>query len=381
MKKLAIITTHPIQYYAPVFKLMAQHVDLCVFYTWGEQSMVKNDPGFGKTITWDINLLDGYKYVWLKNTSADPGSHHFKGIINPNITKQIEAWHADAVLVFGWAYHSHLKALRFFKKKIPVYFRGDSTLLDEKPGIKGALKWLLLNWVYKHINVAFYTGLSNKAYFKKYGVKEKQLVFAPHAVDNQRFAISRISEVNMLRESLKIKPNEILILFAGKFEAKKDPLLLLNAFLQLNTPNCHLLFVGNGNMEIELKNAAATSNNIHFMEFQNQLYMPVVYQACTLFCLPSCGPGESWGLAVNEAMACGKAILVSDKVGCAADLVQPGHNGYVFKNGDLKDLISYLTTFTQSKETLDTFGENAARMIQQWNFTSIVKAIENELNG
>ncbi len=187
--RLAIITTHPIQYYAPVFKLLHDRgkIDSKVFYTWGEKAINNYDPGFDTTISWDLPLLSGYPYEWVKNTSSDPGSHHFKGIITPDLIANIEAWQPDAVLIYGWAYHSHLKILRHFKNRLPVYFRGDSTLLDQPGRLKKYLKELFLKWIYTHVDFAIYTGTNSKAYFKKYGLKEKQLIFAPHAIDNQRF--------------------------------------------------------------------------------------------------------------------------------------------------------------------------------------------------
>src|SRR4051794_19160054 len=118
-KRLAIITTHPIQYYAPIFKLLQQrkNIEITVFYTWGESAANKYDPDFNKIVEWDIPLLEGYPYQWVKNTSADAGSHHFKGIVNPDLIEKVSKWQPDAVLIFGWAYHSHLKALRYFKGK------------------------------------------------------------------------------------------------------------------------------------------------------------------------------------------------------------------------------------------------------------------------
>ncbi|MEB0260630.1 MULTISPECIES: glycosyltransferase family 4 protein [unclassified Mucilaginibacter] len=377
--RLAIITTHPIQYYAPVFKLLSQrgNINIQVFYTWGQQSLDKHDPGFGKQIKWDVPLLEGYPYHWVPNTAKQPGSHHYKGIVNPGLITLIENYNPDALLVFGWAYQSHLKAIRHFKNRIPVLFRGDSTLLDETGGIRSLIKSVLLKWVYKHVNHAFYVGTNNKAYFKKFGLKETQLSFAPHATDNIRFAADRSLEAKHLRQNLGIGTNDLLILFAGKFENKKAPLLLLKAFLLLNKPNVHLLFTGNGILEGPLK--AAQNKNVHFMDFQNQTYMPVVYQACNLFCLPSNGPGETWGLAVNEAMACNKAILVSDKVGCAIDLVKPGYNGAIFKSGDEKSLLKNLTELTGSANGLTELGKHSGIIIKNWDFTQIAIAIENKL--
>jgi len=379
--RLAIVTTHPIQYYAPVFKLLAQKIDVIVFYTWGEASISKHDPGFGQTIKWDIDLLDGYSYTWVNNTSTNPGSHHFNGIVNPDLIDQLKSWQPDTLLVYGWAYKSHLSVMRYFKNKIPVLFRGDSTLLDEKPGFKNIIRYGYLKWVYKHIDYALYTGSNNKAYFKKYGLKENQLIFAPHAVDNDRFAVQRTNEALNLRRGFNISGDDLLLLFSGKFENKKDPALLLQAFVNLGIPTVHLLFVGNGVLEALLKQKAAHYPGIHFMDFQNQSNMPVIYQACDIFCLPSKGPGETWGLSVNEAMACGKAILVSDKAGCAIDLVKPGINGYIHSAASFTDLYKKLVLMVnEGKEGLSIMGENSKEIIRSWGVEAQATHIINYKN-
>ena len=147
-------------------------IEIKIFYTRGEMEPGKqHDPGFGKSIEWDLPLLDGYPYEWVKNTAFDPGSHHYSGIKNPKLIKQVSEWQPDALLVFGWAYTSHLKVMRFFKGRLPVYFRGDSTLLDEKGIFRPLIKRWFLTWVYKHADRVFYTGIENKKYFRKYGLK------------------------------------------------------------------------------------------------------------------------------------------------------------------------------------------------------------------
>ena len=400
MVKLAIVSSHPIQYYAPIFKLLAEQQDLiiCVFYTWGKQSVSKYDPGFGREISWDIPLLDGYDFVFEKNTAKKPGSDHFRGIQNPTIINDIKKFNADAILIYGWAYVAHLKVLRFFKGKIPIIFRGDSNLLDTSSGIKQILKSMVLKFVYNYVDYALFVGQANKAYFKKYGLKEEQLIFGPHAIDNERFSIPRLKEAVDLKNKLGMAENDILILFAGKFEDKKSPLLLKEAFIQLNDSRTHLLFVGNGVLEEELKGGKVEDgklengkmegpvsplnnvmNRIHFMDFQNQSYMPVIYQACDLFVLPSKGPGETWGLAVNEAMACGKAVLVSDRVGCHLDLVKNGVNGYCFKYENLADLTFKLQKLVANKANLKILGLNSREIIKDYSFGVIVSEIKNLL--
>ncbi|MGE6220843.1 glycosyltransferase family 4 protein [Nubsella zeaxanthinifaciens] len=397
MKKLAIIITHPIQYYVPIFRLLSKNCILKVFYTWGPAGIkAKHDPGFGKIIEWDMPLLEGYNYELLENIAKEPGSHHGKGIINPDIIPRLNEFAPDTILVYGYSYHSHFKVMRHFKGKIPIWFRGDSTLLDENSGLKALLKQIYLRWVYSYADKAFYVGTQNHAYFKQYGLKEHQLIFAPHAIDNERFSEDRTQESFALRERLGIANNDTLILFAGKLEPKKNPALLLEAFISLNKEqktdemiqNLHLLFIGNGVLEKDLKLHAdqfnqhfpSTQRSIHFIDFQNQTQMPLAYQACDIFCLPSQGPGETWGLAVNEAMAAGKAIIVSDKVGCAKDLVKANSNGYIFKSGDKQDLVEKILLMIASKEKMITMGQNSSKLIQDWSFKKIADTLSEQLS-
>lgn len=378
-RSLAIIVTHPIQYYVPVFQLLAKQIQLRVFYTLGDSSLKKYDIGFKQKIEWDIPLLEGYDYEFLENIAQDKGSHHFKGINNPNGIERIKLFNPDAILIYGWSYSSHLKIIRHFKNKVPVYFRGDSTLLNQKNNFKSLLKKIFLNWVYKHVDFVFYVGTANKNYFRKYGLKDNQLIFAPHAVDNKRFGEIRKEAALAIRTNFSVKDDDILILFAGKFDVVKNPLLLLNAFANLAKKDVHLLFVGNGVLEEKLKAQVSLleGKNVHFMNFQNQTQIPIIYQACDLFCLPS--KSETWGLAVNEAMACGKAILVSDKVGCAQDLVN-FENGAIFESENLIDLTQKLIALTNDKTTLEKMGEKSLEYIQKWSFEQQVKAIKSYAN-
>lgn len=400
--RIAIITTHPIQYYAPLFKALAvqEGLELKVFYTWGESVLAdKFDPDFGRSIQWDIPLLDGYDYHFTKNIAKQPGSANFNGIITPDLINEVTAFKADAILIYGYAYQGHLKLIRHFKGKTPIWFRGDSTLLDERKGLKSILKKIYLFWVYSHIDKTLYVGTNNKAYFLNYGIKAHQLQFVPHAIENERFAADRKEEAKALRKSLGLTEKDLLILYAGKLEEKKNPQLLLSAFKGLAKEHVHLLFVGNGVLEkglkaqgLKLKADASTplsmtstpclpdgqalsmTKRIHFMDFQNQSQMPVVYQACDLFCLPSKGPGETWGLAVNEAMAAGKAVLVSDKVGCAIDLVKDGENGFMFKSENLEDLQKHLNQLSD-KAILEKMGQQSKFLIEKWTLQKQVDQI------
>lgn len=383
MKKLAIVTTHPIQYYAPLFRLLSrrERIQIKVFYTWkpeGEQF----EPDFGRSIRWDIPLLDGYEYEFVENTSRKPGSNSFSGITNPTLVPAIKSYNPDALLVFGWAYRSHLHAMRYFKGRIPVYFRGDSTLLDARRGVKEVVRRAVLKWVYRYVDKAFYVGEENKRYFQYCGLKEDQLIFAPHAIDNDRFMEDREEYKRVaadLRRDCSIDEQELVVLFVGKFIPKKNPVLLARAFSLLSPEirrSSALVFVGDGALASEL--TRTKDEKVHIKPFQNQSDMPGIYRAADLFCLPSQGPGETWGLAVNEAMACGVPVLVSSRTGCARDLVTD-NTGWLFESGDVNALAARLSQALGSRDVLAQRGKNAREHVARYSFDRICEAMENEL--
>jgi glycosyltransferase involved in cell wall biosynthesis len=358
IERLAIICQHPVQYYAPLFKLMAKQHEIKVFYA-SKSNENRFDIGFGRHISWDVPLLKGYTYVF---------SHRLK---------DIHDYRPTAILIYGWAYRSHFKIILHFRKRIMLLFRGDSTLLDPINRWRAILKAYLLRKIYAKIDFALYVGSNNKAYFEKFGLATTQLIYARHAVDNARFAATRQLEVAKLRASLAIADADILVLFAGKLIHKKQPELLLKAFGNLNIPGTHLLLVGDGILgETLKKNARELLNQhaIHFLPFQNQQRMPVIYQSGDLFCMPSAGPGETWGLAINEAMAARTAILVSDKVGGAADLIDD-NNGQKFRSGCLEDLSKKLRIMLASKRKLQVMGQASGEKIGNWNFQHQIDAI------
>ncbi len=376
--RLAVLITHPIQYYAPVFRRLAvdSRIQIHVFYGWKGLVNGGHDPGFGTTIAWDVPLLDGYPYTFLQNVSSDPGSHHSRGIDCPDAALKIGAWAPDAILVYGWRYRSHLAVIRHFSGKLPIYFRGDSTLLDERLGIRTWIRRMALKWVYRHIDAALYVGSNNRAYFVAHGLDESQLFFAPHAIDNEYFADNAKAESDALqwRRELGIGDNQIVLLFVGKLEHKKAPETLQVAFNRLDDPNVQLIFAGAGPMESELR--AAANARTHFIGFQNQSRMPTTYRLADVVVLPSRGPSETWGLAINEAMACGKTVVASDRVGCAIDLIQPGTNGWIFQADNIRSLSSVLNSIaTSNRGILAEMGSVSHSSICEWSIAKQCDAI------
>ncbi len=371
MNRLAIVSTHPIQYNAPLFRMLAKDdsIDLKVFYSKPSEE-VKFDQDFGQEVAWDIPLLDGYEHASFE--AAVPQGKR-------SLIDAIEAFKPKAVLMYGWNFPGHWAVMRHFKGRIPVWFRGDSTLLDPLPFWKKTARKLLLTMVYRSVDRAFFVGQANKRYFEWAGLRPDQLTYAPHAVDNEFFMCAEEERHELAlqkRVELGIPADAKVFIFVGKLESKKQPQMLAAAFMDAELNNTHLVFIGSGALEAKLKAQYGTTANVHFVGFQNQQSMPVWYRVGDVLCLPSKGPGETWGLAVNEAMASGCAAIASERTGCHEDILTSNSVGIHFpadRTDDLSESLRYASELTWDRNAIQSH-------ISHWSFPEIIKAIRLELN-
>ena len=235
----------------------------------------------------------------------------------------IESFSPDALLVYGWNFDGHLAAMRHFHGSVPIWFRGDSTLLDPLPLWKRTLRKVTLNWVYQFVDRAFYVGQANKRYFLWCGLEEDQLTYAPHAVDNEFFMADdeqRNKQALDIRNELGIDSKAMVFLFAGKLEPIKQPLELAEAFESIQA-QAHLIYVGSGVLETQLKQRFDAQSHHSFRRLSKPIQNARLVSSwrCLLLAIR---PSETWGLAVNEALACGCRVIVSRSGGVCGGLYQ-----------------------------------------------------------
>lgn len=374
-RRLAVVLSHPTQYYSPWFRWLAAHtpLDLRVFYLWDFGVAARRDPNFATDIKWDVDLLSGYAHEFVPNTSRDPGTHHFQGLRNPELTSRLAGWKPDALLMFGYKWQAHACALLWARRRgIPVLFRGDSHFLGR--GQPGWPTRTALRWLYAQFRAVLPVGAANREYFTALGVPPAKLFFAPHAVNDALFdpdLAGHRTQAAALRAQLGLAPSTRAVLFAGKFIPAKQPRALLAAFLAVRPPDTALVFVGDGPEKTALQEQARTAppGAVHFLPFANQSEMPARLLAADIFALPSCGFYETWGLAVNEAMHMGVPCLVSDLVGCQRDLVLPGRTGWVFAAGDRSALEHALRdALTRPVAELQTMGRSARLHVSTYTY-------------
>ena len=118
---------------------------------------------------------------------------------------------------------------------------------------------------------------------------------------------------------------------------------------------------------------------MRFLGFKNQTELPAYYDLCDVFVLPSVY--EPWGLVVNEVMNAGRAVIVSDQVGCGPDLVKPGENGYIFTAGDIAGLGWALHNVLNDQQKCRALGRKSLEIIDKWGIEEDVAGLKAALAG
>jgi glycosyltransferase involved in cell wall biosynthesis len=360
--RLAIFASHPTQYQAPIFRALAAIPGIKPVILFGSDHGVTEsfDSGFGHAVKWDIPLLEGYEHRFLTNVARRKDVNAFMGISVPSVRAVITRESFDAVLVMGWQTRGHVQAIRAARRaRVPILLMGDSILATHPSSSPKAtmrrLFWLpirkkLYAAILSRIDGALTVGTRNEAYFRSFGLTSEKLHWVGHGVDNDRFDIGpreRAEARKDIRSGLGFSADDFVFLSVAKIQEKKRPLDLFAAFHRIaeRHSNARLLYLGDGPLRSRLESeirALGLESRARVIGFVNQAELPRWYAECDCLVLPS-DSRETWGLAVNEALASGMPVVVSDAVGCAPDLVKPGVNGRIFSFGDVESLVEAMT--------------------------------------
>ncbi len=382
--RLGILGTHPIQYHAPLYRKLAETVDLRVYYAHRQTPEGQAAGGFGVAFDWDVPLLEGYPYTFLENVARRPGVDHFRGCDTPGIRRAVAQERFDGFLVHGWHSLAYWQAMRAcWRTKTPLFVRGDSQLATPRRWWVRAGKRVLYRAFIPRFDAYLCVGQRAREYYLHYGADPARMVFCPHAVDNAWFA-AKAKEARPRREALRREmgagEGEAVLLFAGKFIPVKSlgDLFQAVSYLRQDGQGVRLCLVGSGPVESELRlQAGRLGLQVHFAGFKNQSELPAYFVAADLLVLPS--RSETWGLVVNEAMACGLPAVVSDACGCAPDLIEEGRTGASYRAGDVPALAAAITVMLPklgSVEVRDALHTKMGEYDLKGAVQGVLKALE-----
>jgi len=376
--RLGILATHPVQYHAPVYReLTARHdVELSVFFA-SRPTAAEQGVGFGVPFEWDIDVTSGYEARWLRNRARGNAAASFAGSDTPEIASIIRDERFDAFLVMGWHARTYWQAIAAcWRRGVPVLVRGDSQLLTDAKHSKRLAKRMIYPLFMRRFAACLSVGTRSEAYFWHYGARH--VVRSPHFVDNHYFgeAARRLArERGAIRARWGLPEDALVCLFAGKLEEKKRPLDIVCALEQTRGRKVWALFVGDGPLRRECEEAALRRGvHARFVGFLNQSEMPEAYAASDVLVLPS-DARETWGLVVNEAMASGRAAIVSDAAGCVPDLVTPGRTGYAVPVGDRANLAHCILRLEGDRQLCAHMGAAARDHVRSFSAVAAADGI------
>lgn len=367
--RLGVLTSHPIQYQAPLFRALAELCELHVYFAHRATPADQAEAEFGVEFDWDVDLTGGYRHRFLRNVAAAPGITRFAGCDTPDISRHLAAGGHDAFLVCGWHLKSYLQAARACRKLgVPVMTRTDSHLDTPRSPLKRTLKALVYPWFLRRFDAFLPTGIRSAAYLRHYRAPAGRIYTVPYCIDVDRFrerARRALPERANIRAGWGVEEGELALLFAGKLTAGKRPADLLDAVRLLRADGipARAVYVGAGPLETELRERAAAGGvPACFAGFRNQSEMPACYAAADLLALPSAS--ETWGLAINEAFACGLPAVVSDAVGGAPDLIEDGLTGATHAPGDPAGLADAIRRMHGRRNAPEVTAALAAKTVQ-----------------
>lgn len=375
---IAILSSHPIQYQAPLFRSLAERpgVRFTALFCHDHGIGPSHDPEFGQSIQFDTPLLEGYEHRFLPNLAPRPSIRR-TGMFNPAILPALLGGEFDALIVHGYTSPTSVLGLAGPRRRTRVMFRGESNLVLKRSAARRATKQLFLRALFSRIDHFLSIGTLNTKYLEHYGVDPARITVAPYSVDNDYFyEASAAARANpaLVRRQFGIPEDGVVFVSSGKLIPRKRPLDLVRAFATSTArTNSSLVYVGDGVLRNEVERTAhdlGVGNRVVVLGFRNQSELPAIYGAGDVLLLAS--ESETWGLVVNEGMAAGLAPVVSDCVGAGPDLVPRGH---IFPSGDLHCLRSLLDRLAGDQGTLDEAKHQASRQISNWGITETVEGM------
>ena len=395
-KRLAIFTSHPIQYQAPLFRALAasDRLEPTVYFGSRHGADVTMDAGFGQSFRWDVPLLDGYAHEFLPNVARRPDVSRFGGVRLSRLASVLTRGAYDALLLLGWQTLGHVQMLRAaWHAGIPVIVRGESTLQREASrGARGAARrliWLpvrqrVYQAAFARVDAFLVIGTRNRDYYQSFGVPDEKFHWAPYGVDNDWFSLAegqRTAARERVRHRLGVGRDTVVFALSAKLIARKRPQDLVEALAVLRRRgiDAHALLIGDGEERLaiqELAGRVGIADAMTISGFVNQRELPDWYAAADALVLPS-DSRETWGLVVNEAMAAGLPVVVSEAAGCSVDLVRVGENGFTYACGDVTALTERLVSIVSLGDAgRRAFGERSHEIVKGFGIDVAVRATE-----
>ncbi len=380
--KIGIFVTHPVQYHVPIWRTLSakEGIESTVYYFSDHGVTDKIDRDFGLSFQWDGNLLDGYQSEFLSRSPIEKVANCRIKNLRSHVTHRKVDW----VLLHGYM-HAFARQLLQNKKSLhyKIMLRGEFCDLSQRLGVKRVLREFYLKWFYSHVDAFCYVGKKSLTHLRERGIQDVRLFFSPYNVDSELFEHqSKAKTREERRKALGILPNQTVVLFSGKMIDRKQPMMMVELAKRFQNNNeLVTIMLGDGplfeRVKVELTDLVR-QRKVILPGFVNQSGLGEYFGAADFLVFPS--KYDTWGLVVNEAMQFGLPCFVSDKVGCADDLIVEGQSGHVFEWDNFPKLVGLVERALADKTQLRIMGSFAREKIRAYSGEAATQGILRALN-
>lgn len=385
--KMFIYVGNPVQYHAPIFRALAKEKDIESLVMFGDDIGLRQfySKEFQSYIQWDVPLLDGYQSKFFKNL-ASKSSKGFFSRINFGMFVFIVKKRPDVVLLHG--YDTMSSIIVFIAAKVvgsKILWRGEAAIRPESRQslAKKIAKRFLLPIYFKFCNSVMFSCTGNRRYLEQFSIESHKLFFMPCAVDNNFFRDHEkrlAGKQSSIRAKLGIKTSAMVVAFVARFTQRKRPLDLIQALSKIDHADIHLLLVGDGPEREEMEQALVSSGiDYSVTGFIGQNELPAYLAISDLFVVSS--DYDASPKSLNEALNFGLAVIASDSVGTAFDLVHDGWNGFVFPSRDVNMLSSKLKLLDGDRGLLQLMGERSRVLVDSWSIEADIVGLRKAIKS
>jgi glycosyltransferase involved in cell wall biosynthesis len=347
-RRLVIATEIISPYRIPLFNALAKHPDVNLHVIF----LAETDPNLRQWQVYKQEIQFSYEVLpsWRKRI----GKHN--ALLNLGVGRALAAAVPDVILCGGYNYVASWQALAWARMRgVPFLLWSESNVQDLRRGF--ALVELMKHEFLRECTGFVVPGQSALEYLRSLGMKDGRIFTARNAVDNDFFADAAVAaRRNAARRRAELRLPDRYFLFVGRLVREKGVFDLLSAYAKLDERGrVGLVFAGDGACRVELEERAAAISPgvVRFAGFAQREQLGIYYALAEMLILPTYS--DTWGLVVNEAMACGLPVVVSRAAGCAADLVRERWNGLLVAPGDV-------AAISEAMERLANHPEDSAKM-------------------
>lgn len=382
MKKrysLGILQSHPTQFDGPLFRVIANQpdIDLTVYYFSRGAAIPSYDRELNRHSGWDHDITSGYRYLILSNS---------------RLKRLRELWgmcvdnHHDLLVIAGYNFPITLGAAMLSRVVgTRTGLRADSVVIHSPISPLLMAKNLLLRLLLHLYKTGHPTGTLARRRMNHYGIANDALFVFPYAVDHD-YLRNRldlfIPNKLALRHAMGIQADDFVVLGIAKFVEREDPLTLVRAYRKVcqSYPNVHLILVGDGILNVEIRDLVSRSNlrGVHLPGYIDYSDLPKYFALADVFVHPAVR--EPWGVSVNEAMVCGLPVIAADSVGAGVDLIEPGQTGAVFAASNSDALAHEIEHLVRDPDLTRIMGSRARAVVENWGYQRTLSELRKALD-